>query len=385
MKVGLFFGTFAGGGAERMMINLAIGLKRSGVEVVIYVVNKTGVLLKDIPPSIKVYDYQSSRGAYSVIHKIRATLINDKLDALISTQEHINACVALASIGLKTSTKVIFREANNPQQKKVSAWRRYLNKRLYLLADHHVAVSGGVKGSMMNYYHLDDEAISVIYNPVVDESMPMMLADEKTDDHHWFNDNHDIPVIVGMGRFHSQKGFDDLIEAFALVRSKRPAKLVIFGDKDKNTDYYFYLKKKVESLKLEGEVDFPGFVSNPFKYLAKASLFVLASKYEGLPGVLIQALACGCPVVSTDCPSGPKEILGNNEYGKLVPVSSPRLLSEAISHSLKEKPETKKLKQRAAEFSVEQAVQSYLALIGNMKNIKYESREQYINPDKAAI
>ncbi|MEX0771806.1 MAG: glycosyltransferase [Balneolales bacterium] len=372
MKVGLFFGTFAGGGAERMMINLAKGLHGSGVEVIVYVVNRTGVLLKEVPSYIQVHDYKAKHGAKSIIHKIRDTLKFDELDALISTQEHINASVALASIGVKTKTKIIFREANTPKQKNITAWRKYLNKKLYYTADHYVAVSKGVKDSMKDFYQLKEEKISVIYNPVVDGSL-QTLAKEVVDDHPWFTERNDIPVIVAMGRFEPHKGFEDLIESFALVRNQREAKLVIFGDKNKNTRYFKSLQDKVVDLKLKDDVDFPGFVNNPYKYLAKASLFVLSSRYEGLPGVLIQAMACGCPVVSTDCPSGPEEILSNPEYGKLVPVSDPEKLSIAILSSLTQNHDINRITSRAAEFSVDKAVSAYLKLTAMIDKAKHYS------------
>ncbi|MEX0685073.1 MAG: glycosyltransferase [Balneolales bacterium] len=365
MRIGLFFGTFAGGGAERMMINLAKGLSSCGNEVTIYVVNKTGVLLKEVPRSIPIHDYKAKYGARSIIHKIRDTLISHNLDALISTQEHVNASVALAKIGTKTNTIIIFREANTPNQKGYSWWRKYLYRKLYKKADHYVAVSKGVKEDLMEFYKLENESISVIYNPVVDQKMIDASKQEVT--HCWLSNKDRTPVIIGMGRIHPQKGFEDLIEAFSLVQSKIKSKLIIFGSID-SEEYFKSLKRQVMDLNLDQDIEFAGFIDNPYKYLSKASVFVLSSKYEGLPGVLIQAMACGCPIVSTDCPYGPKEILNGDRYGKLVEVGNARMMADAIIETLNSPTDKAKVRERASIYSIDNSVSEYLNLIHSYKN-----------------
>lgn len=360
MKVGLFFGTFAGGGAERMMINLAKGMHAAGIEVTIYVVNKTGVLLPDVPSYLRVHDYEASYGVKSIIPKIRDTLKYDKLDALISTQEHVNSSVALASAGITSKPMIIFRESNTPGKKGFSGWRRFLYKTFYTKADHYVAVSKGVKHDMIKYYNLEENRVSVIYNPVVNNEM--LEASKEEVSHDWFKDDKNVPAIIGMGRIHPQKGFEELIEAFSIVRNSISAKLLIFGSAC-SPAYMEDLKKKTRNMNLSQDVEFPGFVDNPFKYLSRASLFVLSSKYEGLPAVLIQAMACGCPVVSTDCPSGPEEILENGKYGKLVEVGNAKKLAEAMLETLDTPSDKSKLRQRALAFSFEKPVSQYTELI----------------------
>lgn len=361
MKIGLFFGTFAGGGAERMMIRLAIGLDQKGAEVEIYVMNKTGPSLKEIPFYIKIHDYKARYGAKSVLYRIRKTLRKNDLDVLISTQVHVNTIVALASIGLKNRPKLIFREASTPSRKYTSYWRKFIYKRFYRFADRYVAVSEGVKDDMVNYYRLKTEIIDVIYNPLIDESLKIKMNERL--DHPWFNEKNNVPVIVGMGRIVPVKAFDDLIKAFALVRKETDARLVILGDMNENRVHYKYLLSLINELKLEPYVDFTGYVDNPFKYLNNASLFVLSSKSEGLPGGLVQAMACGCPVVSTDCPSGPKEILEYGRYGHMVGVGSTRKMADAILLTLKKPVAKEELINRANFFSVEKSVQKYTELI----------------------
>jgi glycosyltransferase involved in cell wall biosynthesis len=179
--------------------------------------------------------------------------------------------------------------------------------------------------------------------------------------HVWFN-NKEIPVIIAVGKLKPQKDFETLIKAFAKVRTKFKARLIILGEGPMLSD----LNLLVEKLNITDDVIFEGFVQNPFKYMRNADLFVLSSKYEGLPGVLVQALACGCPVVSTDCPSGPREILENGRYGPLVPVADENALATAIIAQLQTRHDRDYLQTRGRSFSEEEAVRGYLrVLLGN--------------------
>jgi glycosyltransferase involved in cell wall biosynthesis len=360
MKVGLFFGSFAGGGAERMMVNLARGMVLKGMDVTIYVVNKTGPYLKEVPQNIPIKSYDARFGVKSVIYKIRKTLKEDELSAFISTQMHINAAVGLASIGLKNKPKIIFREANTPSEIISSHLSRVVYRWTYKYADHYVAVSQGVKDDMIPYLSLEKEDVTVIYNPVIDETILEKM--QETVEHPWFNDSN-VPIIVGMGRFAPQKKFEDLIDAFTIVRKSTNARLVIFGEKNETSSYFRMIQDKINDSGYSEDIWLPGFVNNPFKFLKKANVFVLSSKFEGLPGVLIQAMACGCPVVSTDCPSGPKEILKNGEFGKLVEVGNYEKLAKAIIDTLKDPNNTKDIKKRGQYFTIKNATKNYLEMI----------------------
>jgi len=167
----------------------------------------------------------------------------------------------------------------------------------------------------------------VIYNPVVSPELY-----EKADaplEHPWFRSNQP-PVILGVGRHYPQKGFDTLLRAFARVRQETPARLVILGEGPERPN----LERLASELGVAADVDMPGFDPNPFRYMKRAGVFVLSSRYEGLPNVLIQAMACGCPVVSTDCPNGPAEILDGGRYGALVPVDDVEAMARAIVRAL---------------------------------------------------
>ena len=240
--------------------------------------------------------------------------------------------------------------------------RRYLPgllRHAYPMADAIVAVSDGVADRLARKTGLPRAAIRTVYNPVVVPELPALAAEPVA--HPWFRPGGP-PVVLGVGRLVEQKDFPTLLRAFALVRQRRPARLVILGDgpAEARRD----LEAVAAGLGCAEDLDLPGFVANPFAYMARASVFALSSLHEGLPGALIQALACGCPVVSTDCPSGPSEILEHGRHGRLVPVGDHEALASAILACLDDPSGREERVARAAAFGLERAVDRYLALIG---------------------
>ena len=166
-------------------------------------------------------------------------------------------------------------------------------------------------------------------------------------------------MLLAAGRFVEQKDFTNLLRAFALLREKRLAKLMLLGEGPLRSR----LEKQIQELGLGDDTCMPGFILNHLRYYKKCSAFVLSSRWEGLPGVVLEALACGCPVVSTDCPSGPAEILDHGKYGHLVPVGDSRALAEAMGKALDSLPDPAPLFQRAKQFSVDKAVSNYLSVL----------------------
>jgi glycosyltransferase involved in cell wall biosynthesis len=231
----------------------------------------------------------------------------------------------------------------------------------YLCADAIVAVSDGVAGDLAACARIPREHITTVYNPVVG---PEIFAKARAPlDHPWFVPDAP-PVILAAGRLDPQKDFATLIRAFAQVRAKRRARLLILGAPSlAEPDHADDLEALSDALGIAGDVAMPGFVDNPFAFMARASVFVLSSLYEGLPGVLIQALACGCPVVSTDCQSGPAEVLEGGKIGPLVPVGDWAALAEAIEQTLDHPPAREDLQASTRRFGVEQAADRYLELL----------------------
>jgi glycosyltransferase involved in cell wall biosynthesis len=227
------------------------------------------------------------------------------------------------------------------------------------MADGIVAVSDSVARDLAENTQLDRKSIKTIYNPVVDSRL-RELADTPLN-HPWFKPGA-APVILAVGRLIPQKDFQTLIRAFAILQRKSKARLVILGEGRQRLE----LESLTQELGIAPHVEMPGFVSNPYQYMAGASVFALTSRYEGLPGVLIQALACGCPVISTDCPGGSAEILDHGKYGRLVPINNDTVLADAMDSVLNEQPDKNILRKRASLFSVERATQQYLDYLDNI-------------------
>jgi glycosyltransferase involved in cell wall biosynthesis len=202
-----------------------------------------------------------------------------------------------------------------------------LIRSFYPWADGIVAVSEGVADDLAAVTGLCRDRINVIYNPVVTPEVARMVQEPL--DHPWLQPGQP-PVVVAVGGLRPQKDFGTLVEAFACVRRRRPARLLILGEGWQRVN----LETLVAQHRLEADVQMPGFVPNPYPYLARAAAFALSSRWEGLPGALIEALFCGVPIVATDCPSGPREILAQGQYGRLVPVGDPTALAEALESAL---------------------------------------------------
>jgi glycosyltransferase involved in cell wall biosynthesis len=218
-----------------------------------------------------------------------------------------------------------------------------------------IAVSDGVADEIHRLSGIDRTRIVTIYEPVVEPSIS-----EKCDAplaHAWLEPGQP-PVILAVGRLHIQKDYPTLIKAFAMVRSVRSARLVIIGEGRLRRR----LQGLIDSLNLGDDAVLAGSTENPFAWMSRASLFVLSSAWEGLGSVLIEALACGCPVVSTNCPSGPSEILQGGDFGTLVACRNPISMANAILSSLEQRPDQEALRNRAQAFSVSSAVDSYSEL-----------------------
>ena len=231
-----------------------------------------------------------------------------------------------------------------------------LLRRVYPWADAIIAVSHGVADGLAEFAGIPRERVTTIYNPIV---TPGLHAGARAPlDHPWFRPDAP-PVVLGVGRLVPQKDFPTLLRAFARVRAQRLAYLVILGEGKRRGE----LETLAATLGITEDTAMPGFVENPYAYLARAAVFALSSVREGLPAVLIEALACGCPVVSTDCPSGPAEVLAGGKYGRLVPVGDEAALARAICATLEKAPPRERLIERGRFFSGDRAVEQYERLL----------------------
>ena len=241
-----------------------------------------------------------------------------------------------------------------------SSWKPRSKYRLLLPhANHLIAVSQGLGKSLANLPCINESNVSTIYNPVYSDEIPKSCL--AAPDHPWFHDSGP-PIVLAAGAFLRRKGFALLIRAFGRLSERRSVRLLILGD----GKWRQRLENLVDRLDLIDKVSMPGSVNDPFSYMARAAVFVLSSRQEALPTVLIEALACGCPVVSTDCLYGPAEILEGGRWGELVPVGKGDELADAIDRTLDNPLPREVLQRRARFFSVDKAIDQYEKLIAEV-------------------
>jgi glycosyltransferase involved in cell wall biosynthesis len=265
-----------------------------------------------------------------------------RLDCRIVLSEHIQASSHATVAGLWADRHVL-----------------PLLRKAYLTADAVVTASIGVADNLATHAGIPRDRITTVYNAVV--APDLLVKAQEPVDHPWFAAG-EPPVVLGVGRLHPQKDFVTLIRALAALRSRRPVRLVILGA-GTDSEYAVALKTVATELGVAHAVEMSGFAHNPFAFMNRAAVFVLSSRYEGLGNVLIEALACGTPVVSTDCPSGPAEILDNGRFGPLVPIGDVDALARAIEWVLDHPPAAESLRARAELFSVERSADGYLKLL----------------------
>ena len=331
-RLAVFISAMYGGGAQRITLNLIRGIAKRGYHIDLILAKVEGPYLAKVPEAVRVIDLKASRVLTSLPALVRY-LRRERPEAMLSIMNYVNIVALWAWRLAGVSTRIVVSEHNTLSLSvQHTSTRRgqlipQLIKLFYPWANGIVAVSKGVADDLVRTTGLHREHIQVIYNPVV---TPELQAKAQAPlDHPWFKPGQ-APVLLAVGRLHPQKDFPTLIQAFARVRRARPVKLLILGEGEERPK----LESLVRQLDLEQDVSLPGFVENPYAYMAQAALFVLSSRWEGLPTVLIEALSCGTPVIATDCPSGPREILANGQYGQLVPVGDVAVLSQVIGMAL---------------------------------------------------
>jgi glycosyltransferase involved in cell wall biosynthesis len=361
VDIAIFLTDVGGGGAERVMVNLANGFVEQGHSVDMVLVQKRGEYLAQLDPKIQLIDFNQRRLLASLPRLVRY-LKQNRPRNLVSALEDTNIlsiCAAqLAGVGTKTVVTVhnhISSEAKNEPRlrRKIVP---YLLRWFYPHANHIVAVSKGVAVDLARWAKVEPDKIQVIYNPIITATLRSKQLGQV--DHSWLNQEQ-VPVILGIGRLHPQKDFPTLIRAFKHVREQRLAKLIILGEGNERES----LEQLIKNLHLENDVQLIGFVENPQAYLRKASLCVLSSAWEGFGNILVESMLAGTPVVSTNCESGPSEILEDGLYGKLIPVGNLQAMAAAILDTLEEPLPEDFLQQRANDFSLENALSQYQKLM----------------------
>ena len=319
------------GGAERTMLNLAEAIVARGYSVDMVLARAEGAYMGEVPDLVRLVDLKASRVITSMPALVRY-LRREQPIAMLSVL-HANIIALWARRWAGIPRRVILSEQNTlssvARGEGDRRWHLYpgLARWFYPWADGVIAVSGGVADDLAQLIKIPRERVQVIYNPIV---TPALFEKSRAMlEHPWFK-RGEPPVLLAAGRLTGQKGFDVLIRAFAQVRKDHRVRLLIVGEGEERVA----LEGMVREYGLEQDVSMPGFVANPYKYMAHAAAFVLSSRWEGLPTVLVEAMALGAAIISTDCPSGPREILQGGRYGQLVAVEDPGALAAAIATSL---------------------------------------------------
>ncbi|MDZ4160156.1 MAG: glycosyltransferase [Anaerolineaceae bacterium] len=360
-RIALFYSSLRGGGVERSGLNLASGLRGRGYEVDLVLVNASGELLDQVPPGVRLVNLAAGRALLALLPLIRY-MRSAKPFAMLSAQTHNNIIAVWARQLSLLRTRLVVSEhtylsavASNPGNTRARMHPLAI-RIFYPKADQIVAVSKGVAADLSLRTGISRERIQVIYNPIVTPQL-FSLASESLA-HPWFSPGQP-QVILAVGRLALPKDYFTLLRAFAIIRQQRLARLLILGEGRLRQS----LEREVRQLGLKEDISLPGFVANPYAYMARAGVFALSSAWEGLSNVLVEAMACGAPVVSTDCPSGPSEILENGRYGRLTPVGDAPALAEAITATLDDPLPADVLRSRSLDFSVAHAVDSYIRVM----------------------
>lgn len=352
-----------GGGAERIAVNVLQGLSNEGFAQQLVLVEAQGPFLKQLPKNVRLINLAKGGRVARAIIPLALQLRRQRPDVLVAHLAHANIAALLAKQLAGVRTKVVIVEHNDNSSLDRTRMRslpsrllQYFKAALYRRADAVVAVSEGVSRYVEATFGVSAARVHTIYNPVVSDEL--ITRSYLPLEHPWFKEG-EPKVLLAVGRLEEQKDFSTLLRAFALLRQQRPCRLLILGEGELRGK----LEAEVDALGLSGEVALPGFVENPYAYMRCASVLILSSCWEGLPTVLIEAMACGCPVVATDCPSGPREILDNGRYGPLVPVGDTSALAAAIADMLSTPTPKEVLEASTARFSYECAIRCYADLL----------------------
>jgi glycosyltransferase involved in cell wall biosynthesis len=358
-RIAFFLPNLAGGGAERVALNLLKGMmERDEILLDLVVADTEGPYLDQVPDRVRLVNLGTGR-VTKAIPALAKYLKEYQPLALVSHMNHANIAAILAKELARSKTKLVVVEHDTLSASKSKLRRsRFLPpimKWLYPRADVIVGVSQGVAEDLDAVLSFQPGTVKTVYNPVVDRAL--MMKAQASVEHPWFAAGSP-PVFLAVGRLSPQKDFANLIAAFAIVRQQQAARLLILGEGDLRGE----LEAQIAALGIGEDVSLHGFVQNPYAYMSKAATFVLSSRWEGLPTVLIEAMACGCAVVATDCPSGPQEILAAGKYGLLVPIEDAAALAAAMLQTLEQPMTRADSIERGRYFSAERAVDDYLAL-----------------------
>jgi len=358
----IFLATSGHSGVDRVAKNLIMELARRGIKVDLLHVAGHGPFLEDSYPNLRIVELGVSH-VNSALPAVIRYLKRENPPALLSDKDRVNRVAIWARSLSGVNTRLVVRigttvSENLARRDLFHRWFQYYSLRhFYKKAETVIVPSRGVAKDLRKIAPKLEDRLKVIPSPVVGPHLEHLARHPV--EHPWIPPDT-IPVILGVGELCARKDFSTLIKAFAKVRKRKTCRLIILGEGRQRA----HLSGLICDLQVDSEVSMPGFVNNPYAYMNRASLLTLSSNCEGSPVVLIEALALGVPVVSTDCPSGPREILENGRFGRLTPVGDAEVLAEAILETLESPPDTEFLKTAALRYSVEECADRYLSALG---------------------
>ena len=356
--IAIYLPSLRGGGAERVMVTLANGFAARGHRVDLVLAKAEGPYLSEVDARVRLVDLDRRRVLSSLLPLARYVR-RERPDAMLSAMNHANIIAILARELARVKMRLVVSEHSAPSGNLsgggMAPVLRLLMRQLYPRADAVVCVSRGVENELKQMFGLPAEKLRTIYNPLdIDRINRLKTAPV---DHPWLALDQP-PVILAVGRLVEAKDYPTLLKAFARLRQHRPCRLIILGEGSERDR----LRELAVSLGIAEDVDFPGFQDNPFAWMAACDVYVMSSAWEGLPGSLQQALACGAKVVSTDCRTGPAEILEYGRWGHLVPIGDAEALARAIAAALDD-PSPRDARSRANDFHIDHISHQYLAAL----------------------
>ncbi len=361
-RIAFYLATSGHSGVDRAMQNLIPAVARRGHAVDLLHVRKHGPHFAEAPPGVRIIDLGASH-VYNSLPAVARYLRRERPVVMLSDKDRVNRTAFFARLLAGVPTRLVFSSGTTLSIELANrgfvdrTLQRWSFGHLYRRVSNVIVTSEGVKTDMSAYTGLPIGCIEVVPSPVVPAEL--FTTAQPRPEHPWLREG-EPPVILGVGELGRRKDFPTLIRAFAVVRRRHSCRLMILGrGRDRDS-----LLSLAAELGVADGVALPGFEPNPYPYMAHAAVFAFTSLWEGLGFVIIEALAVGTPVVATDCPSGPREILQDGRYGELAPVGDVAAIAAGIEKALSERPDREYLQQGALPYEIEASTTAYLRAMG---------------------
>lgn len=359
-KIAFFIARYSHSGVPLAQLRLAKAFLQRG--------HKIDFVIGYVPPGLSLPTglgfeivHLNQARTFKLLAPIVRMLRRNRFDVIFSAEDHLNAVVTLAVYlaGSRAKLSVSSRVTPYDTYSNRVLSKGWVLKKLNPLLWHRADALTCVSRDMVAQYQaiFGRTKHQAAYNVIVNADLDRKKAEHV--DHPWFDDVN-IPVVISAGRLAPEKGYPDLIAAMKLVNERMPVRLLMLGEGPLRAE----LQQLIDAAGLNDRIQLLGFQANPYKYYARSRLFVLSSYLEGLPNVLVEAMACGCAVVSTDCPTGPREVLQDLKVGRLVPMHSPQAMADAVIEMLSVLPDASQLKQAVLPFTEDRVIAVHQQMLG---------------------